>query len=360
MTAARGPGRRLILDARTLQSRPPGGIGRTVRGALPHLVASLDSVALLTDARLPPPEGVPAGAEVYALRAPLPTGTAWLQLAAPRRLAGAAEGTVFHCPFYGLPFRLPVPGVVSLYDLTFLDHPEWFRALPRRAFRAQARHAARTAGAVITGSETVAALVAERLGVDRSRIVVAPPAVDDVFRRARPGTPGPRPYVVALGGAPRRHLRVAVAAWRHAIRQGAEVDLVVVGTEPPPGPPDPHLRYAGVVDDSRLAELWAGAVAFVYPTRYEGFGLPAAEAAACGTAVVCARVGALPEVLGPAARWCDRPGAEALAEGIAELAGDAARGAQLGALGRERFCSGPGWDVMAAGWLDAYRLARPA
>jgi glycosyltransferase involved in cell wall biosynthesis len=344
----------LALDARTLQSRPLGGIGRMVRGVLPHLVLSM-AVDLLTDARLPPPAAVPEDAAVHTLRAPVPSGTAWLQLAAPRWLAGrAGEGVVFHCPFYGLPYRQPVPMVVSLYDLT--DPPDWVGPVQGRAFRAQARHAA-GAAAVVTGSRTVAAELVERLGVDPARLVVAPPGVDDVFRHAEAGPVGRRPYVVALGGAPRRQLPVAVEAWRRAGGRGAELDLVVVGTEAPPPPAAPGLRYAGAVDDAGLATLWAGATAFLYPTRFEGFGMPAAEAAACGAPVVCARVGALPEVLGPAARWCETPSAEELADAIVELSQDGERGTELRRLGRERFRTGAGWEATAVGWRQAYQLA---
>lgn len=385
---------RLALDARTLQSRPLGGIGRLVRGALPHLAPALEArdlgpegVDLLTDARLPPADA-DAGADpvrLHPLRAPLPGGFAWLQSAVPRWLADApgSRPAVFHCPFYGLPYRQPVPMVVSIYDVTFLTHRGWFTPGRLRAFRWQARTAARTARAVITGSQTVAADLAEHLRIPADKVVVARPVVDRVFLDAAgAGPPGgeARPYLVALGGAPRRRLPTAVAAWRRAVAAGADVDLVVVGPEvdrasPPrgrrrpgrhrPGPAGPQpeggpsLRWAGRPSDPDLAALLAGALAFVYPTQFEGFGLPAAEAAAAGTPVICAPVGALPEVLGPEAEWCEEPATGPIAEGILALVTDPDRAAALGAAGHRRWSEAPGWPEMAAAWAEAYRRALP-
>lgn len=390
---------RVAVDGRTLQSRPLGGVGRVLRGVLPELLRAGASVGLpltgvdvLTDARLPAPTPVPsdAGADAAAdagsdvagdvslhpLRGPaVGRGPAWLQLAAPRWLrAHAAGGGVglFHCPFYGLPFRQPMPMAASVYDLTFLDHRDWFPPATRAAFRVQARHAARTARVVITGSETVAAEITERLSVDADRIVVAPPGPDPVFLEAgarQTGRSGSatreRPYLVALGGAPRRNLPLTLAAWRRVHEKHPDVGLAVVGplaaservlVESAPG-----ADAAGVVDDEDLARLLADALAFVYPTAYEGFGLPALEAAAAGTPVVCAPVGALPEVLGPAAQWCGENGAapstDDLAGAVIELLDDPARAERLAVLGRERASAAPTHADAARRWAAAYARA---
>ncbi|HEX5267941.1 MAG TPA: glycosyltransferase family 1 protein, partial [Acidimicrobiales bacterium] len=360
---------RIAVDGRTLQSRPLGGIGRVLRGVLPSLPAALRDagvdlagVDVLTDARLaaPDPCVVPADVEVHAVRTLLPgRAPAWLQWAVPRWLSSAGRARdvrLFHCPFYGLPYRQPVPMVVSLYDLTFLDHPQWFPPLTRAAFRAQARVAARTARAVITGSVAVSRQVVGQLGVGPGRVVTAPAAVDEVFLaagRSRPPRGATaawrRGYVVATGGAPRRNLAVAVDAWRGAREAGAEIDLVVVGpltaAERRVASPAEGLVLAGSVSDEELARLLAGAVAFVYPTAYEGFGLPATEAAATGTPVVCAPVGALPEVLGHAAEWCDPtpsgPSVEAVAGAILRLLNDPERASRIGSAAHERMAAAP-------------------
>ena len=111
-----------------------------------------------------------------------------------------------------------------------------------------------------------------------------------------------------------RAFDVAVAAWRHLRATGVEGSLVVVGGEHPPD--EDGVVKAGQVDDHTWALLLAGAAAFCYPTTYEGFGMPALEAAASGTPVVCAPVGALPEVLGPAAAWCGSPTPEPVAAAL--------------------------------------------
>src|SRR5205814_1208849 len=185
----------------------------------------------LTDARLPT---LAAGVAEHPLRAPWPAiGTVWLQWNAPRWLRGF-DG-VFHCPFYGLPYLQPVPMVVTIHDLTFEHHRRWFRPGVARAFRAQARHAARSAAVVLTPSEHVRADVMSAYRVHADRVLVAPNAVDPVFAPERAGTvPVDRvqpPYVVALAGAPRRNVDLAVQAWRHAGGPAHGVGLVVVGGE---------------------------------------------------------------------------------------------------------------------------------
>jgi glycosyltransferase involved in cell wall biosynthesis len=289
-------------------------------------------------------------------------GAAWLQLAVPRWLRHF-DG-VFHCPFYGLPFLQPTPMVVTIHDLTFEDHPEWFTAARRLAFRVQARHAARTAARVVTDSTHVRDEVQRRYGVETERLVVAPYAVDRRFESVptservaatldRLGV-GP-PYVLALGGAPRRQLRVAVDAWRRARRPDGTPNLVVVGAERPST--EQGVVWVGRVPDDDWAALLVGADAFCYSTAEEGFGMPAVEAATVGAPVVCARVGSLPEVLGDAAEWCDRPDGPSLAAGLSRVLGDPARAERLRAAGRRQQADRPTWADAAAVLVRAYTEA---
>lgn len=342
----------VALDARTLQDPVLGGIGRTLHHLIPRLAAAVDLVAL-TDARRPPVDGLPI--PQHALRAPGPAkGAIWLQLAVPRFLKGF-DG-IFHCPFYGLPVRQPVPMVVTLHDVTFEHHPEWFTMANRAAFRSQARWAARTARQVITVSEHEARQIHDAYGVGADRLVVAPNAVDEVFRPQRPpGTLDGRRYVVALGGAPRRGLDRAVGAWQRLRRAYPEIDLVVVGAERPEQ--QDGMVVAGALDDPAWAAVLAGAAAFCYPTLYEGFGMPALEACASGTPVVCAPVGALPEVLGGAAQWCEDGSVDAVARALAAVIGDDVRASQLRDEGLARAAAAPSWDEIAALYIEAYRSA---
>lgn len=346
---------RVAVDARTLQERPLGGVGRALARILP-LLASRTELTLLTAAAASPTD---LSLPERSLRTPWPgLGAEWLQWSAPRWLS-RFEG-VFHCPFYGLPFRQPVPMVVTLHDLTFEHHPGWMPATQRAVFRVQARWAARTARAILTPSRHVADDIAATYGVPTDRLFVAPPAVDPVFRPGRDASPlldrlgVHSPYLVAVGGATRRRLDIALDAWRGLRDLGLCVDLVVAGVALLPA--EPGLAAARFTDE-QWAALLAGAQALVYPTEYEGFGLPPLEAIASGTPVVCSPVGALPEVLGDAAVWSPEPSAEAMTEALAGLLRDQQRLEDLRVTGLLRAKAAPGWAEAADTYLRAYELA---
>jgi glycosyltransferase involved in cell wall biosynthesis len=163
------------------------------------------------------------------------------------------------------------------------------------------------------------------------------------------------PYVVALGGARRRNLTGAVAAWRLArARLGGTLDLLVLGELMPD---EPGLCAPGHLSDADLAAAIAGAEAFLYPTRYEGFGMPALEAAACGVPVVCAPVASLPEVLGDAAAWAEAPEPEPIAERLVALLGDVDAHDALRRASLARAAAAPSWADNAAATLQAYGRA---
>ena len=348
----------VAVDARRLQDRPLGGVGRWVANLLPLLAAEVD-VTLLTDARRP---AVGGGWSERALRVPgaLPE-TAWLQVSAYRWLRGFRG--VFHGTFNMLPALCRLPSVVSIYDLAPRQHRE-DQSLGRQVvWRPQMRLAAHQAERIVTISDFSRDAIVRLYRVDPAKVVIARPAVDPVFGPDRAKEAGAvldrlrveGPYVVALGGARRRGLEVAVAAWRRARAAGAREALVVVGAEAPA--PEPGLHHAGRLDDDEWASVLAASEALCYPTRYEGYGMPALEAAASGTPVVVARVGALPEVLGDAAAWVAEPTVDAVAAGLTDLLGDPDRRARLRAAGLARAAAAPGWDVAAATVLDAYRHA---
>jgi glycosyltransferase involved in cell wall biosynthesis len=359
----------VAIDGRRLQERPFGGVGRWLANIVPHLAAQAE-IVLLTDAGRPPAAFVLPGGGIVA-EAPL-----WLPARAPevvwiqtsvarwlRRFPG-----VFHGTFNQLPLAWRGPSVVTLHDLASRDHPEDFTASPgkRLVWNAQLRQAAHQAGAIQTDSEYIRQAVLAAYGGDADRVVVAAPSVDPLFHPDRAfaghalasslGVGGS--YVVAVGGARRRGLAVAVEAWAAARRRGATEDLVVVGTEPvgtEPLAPRPGLVAAGRLPDNEWANLLAGAAALCYPTRYEGYGLPALEAAASGVPVVCARVGPLPEVLGDAAEWCADTSASAIGAGLTRLLGDPDRRARLRAAGLARVAAAPTAADAAEILLGTYR-----
>jgi glycosyltransferase involved in cell wall biosynthesis len=359
---------RVAIDCRTLQDRPLGGVGRSVQGQLPHLADAM-AVSALVDSRLPAPLGLPESVAVSSLRGPFTSrGFAWLQVSAPRWLR-RFDG-LFHCPFYGLPYHQPVPMVVTIHDLSFEFAPQWFPRSNRIMFQLQARWAARTARRILVHSEHVRQMVLERYagyGVTDDQVLAVHMPVDPRFS---PDTRDldanlqrfgiTQPYVIALGGAARRRLGTAIDAWAYARSQldatAAELQLVVVGTEKPPVA-QPGVVYVGPLPDHAWAALLSGAAAFCYATGYEGFGMPALEAAASGTPLVCGRVGSLPEILGEDAAWSEGESAAQLGAALAQVLGDPALAAQLRAGGIDRACTLPTWSDVAGVTLRAYREA---
>jgi glycosyltransferase involved in cell wall biosynthesis len=348
----------VALDARSLQDHPLGGVGRSTR-ALVAAVRDHVDLLLLTDAwRRPIDTDLPQ----RPLLSPVTrTMTAWLQLAVPPALRDFRG--IFHCPWYGLPFRQPVPMVVTIHDLTFEHGGNGFRPHQRMAFRIQARWAARTAAHVLTVSEAVRTELRNRYRVDSSRVTVQPNPLDghvtevDPTRvqalRARLGVGGR--YVVAVDGAPRRRLDLALAAWPMVRAQIPDVTLVVLGGRP--AQLGPGAVSAGVVDDRDWAAALGGASALVYPTEFEGFGYPALEAMALGTPVVCPPVGALPEVVGDAGCWIERHEPGAVAAAVGRVLADRELGDRLSAAGRARAAGATDLEVLRDRVLGAYDRA---
>jgi glycosyltransferase involved in cell wall biosynthesis len=328
-------------------------VGRTLLELLPRLATRTPLVALV-DARRPAPDlGVPTEG-IGAPRGVPRLG--WLELGVAPWLA-RRQGTLLHGAAYALPLRWKGPAVVTLHDVAWETHPRDFGPLKRRLWRISARRSAAAAGAVLTVSEFSKRAIVDAYGLDPSTVLVAANAPAAIFspsgdRAPESGLP-PR-YVVAVGGAPRRNLPLAIEAWRRA-RASAPVDLVVIGAERPAD--EPGLMWLGSVDSATWAGVLAGAEALVYPTSYEGFGLPAAEACASGVPVVCARVASLPEVLGEAAAWAPRLDADAFAATLAALLTDSARRQQLSEAGLSRARQAPTWDQAADTTVEAYQLA---
>jgi glycosyltransferase involved in cell wall biosynthesis len=183
---------------------------------------------------------------------------------------------VLHCPTFRGPPAARVPLVVTVHDLAVLRHPEWFNRWTRTYSRVAVPRVVRAAARVIAVSEATRRELQELLGVDA---VVIPNGVEDVFRADGPAAGGD--YVLAVGTLePRKNLERIAEACR-----GLELRVVGArgwgGVEAPPG-----TVFLGEVADDELARLYRGARCLVYASLYEGFGIPVAEALACGCPVV--------------------------------------------------------------------------
>jgi len=263
--------------------------------------------------------------------------------------------------------------VVSVHVLAVFRCPETF---PRRfvwLLRRAICHAVRRADRILTLSEAVAGELRERWPECAPRLRVAPPGAraggapggDSVVAESGPARDGGPPYFLFVGTLePRKNLRLLAEAYAVARRRRADLpELWIVGRRGWGADPRPALeragaRLLGVVDDTRLEQLYAGALAVVYPSLYEGFGLPALEAMARGAPVLVSDDPACAEAVGDAALVVPREDREAWAEALIRAATDEGLRAELAARGRRRAREFT-WERTAARVLEVYRELGP-
>src|SRR5919201_2970715 len=249
----------------------------------------------------------------------------WYPWLLPMKATGS---DVLHCPTFRAPVRSRVPLVVTVHDLAVLRHPETFNRWTRTYSRVAVPRVAGGAARVIAVSQFTKRETVELLAVPEDRVRVVPNGIEPAFRPEGPAATGE--YVLAVGTLePRKNLPRAAEA---AARLGLE--LRVAGGRGwgsfrlPPG-----VRTVGFVDDDELASLYRGALCLVYPSLYEGFGMPILEAMGCGTPVVTSRGGATEETAGGAAALVDPLDVASIAAGIQEAL---SRCGELRAAGLER------------------------
>jgi len=362
---------RIAIDAR-LWSEPRSGIGRYTRALTEQLlrVAPEEQWVLYVD-RAPGPAF--PGAEVRCL--PWPQRLLWSLWHAPRDLRRRPVDVFHGVTGFELPGRGPWALVTTVHDLVPLRMPTLVPARHRWAVRSLLAGALRRAGRIIAVSATTRAEILARYRVPPERIVVVPEAAAPHFvppppsalaaTRARYGLA--RPYVLFVGFLePKKNLGVLLEAVATLRRTGAwgDTELIVVGA--PGWGPDPRaqvhvlgldavVRFLGAVADAELPALFGGALAFAFPSLWEGFGLPALEAMAAGAPVVASNRGALPEVTGGAALLVD-PTPAPLAEALGRVLADPALRERLREAGLTRAAQFS-WERTARETLAVYRAA---
>lgn len=260
------------------------------------------------------------------------------------------------------------PHVVTLHDGAVLSHPEWFTssyALWRRFF---IPHLVRHADAVITVSAFAKEHLTSELDVHPEKVVAIhngcdhdrfQPASQEERETVRRKLNLPSTYVLALASLePRKNFRRLIDAWRILEQETSlEVPLIIAGGRPKhlldsqTSEQAGNVRYLGYVADDKLPALYSAASLFVYPSVFEGFGLPVLESMACGTPVVTSDTASLPEVAGDAAELIDPYSIESIAEGIYIMLNDNDRRRSLKEKGMERSKSFT-WKRTAAKTLD--------
>jgi glycosyltransferase involved in cell wall biosynthesis len=270
----------------------------------------------------------------------------WYPLALPSE-ARKRNLDVLHCPTFRGPLSTSVPLVVTVLDLAVLRHPGMFNQWSRRYSRFAVPRVVQAADAVITISEFTRSEVVELLGTAPEKVHAIPIAVEPPFTADGPAAEGD--YVLAVGTLePRKNLELVQQAAR-----ALAVPLRVVGAEGWGGVKVDG--WVGRVSDDELAALYRGARCLVYPSLYEGFGLPVLEAMSCGTPVVTSSGGATEEVADGAAVLVDPHDPAAIAAGIEDAL---ARPDELRAKGLER-ATAFSWDRVARETRAVYeRVAR--
>jgi glycosyltransferase involved in cell wall biosynthesis len=341
----------VVLDADVL-GRERTGDETYVSGLLSELPLLAGDLRLAAVTRRP--ELVPEGVEPLEL--PARSQPLRMALTLPRLLR-RVQPAVAHFQHVVAP-GCPSPSVVTIHDLSFEREPQLMGTRDRFFFRAMVPRSVRRADRVLAVSQRTKEDLVEHYGVAADKIVVTPNGIDDAFGPEGPRRNGP-PYLLFVGALqPRKDPLTAIEALSLA---NTDANLVLAG--PDKGARDDAARavgrlglrqrveFTGHVEKNELAALYRGAACLVFPSRYEGFGLPVVEAMASGTPVVATAAGAVPEVAGDAAILVEPGNPVALAGGIERALADRERLVRAGLERAKRYT----WAETARRTLEVYR-----
>jgi glycosyltransferase involved in cell wall biosynthesis len=316
---------RIGIDARKIGDF---GIGTYIRGLLGGLAGLAGDEEYVVLAPAGARRLIPSALEHVVLEAP---HYSIRELMIVGRAAERAGLDLLHAPHYVVPFtRIPV--VVTIHDLIHL-HTRHRNPLAPIYARTMIGRSVRKAVRVATVSQAVRSEIVGRFGLDSNRITVTPNGVGEPFRAEEPN-PRPAPYFLYAGNdKPHKNVDVLVEAIAVVRKERPELALVLAGASFERLASLDGVITPGFVSDQELFSLYRGAIALVQPSREEGFGLPALEAMASGTAVITSQAAALVEVTADAALHVE-PGE--LATAMLRVANDDALRVSLGRRGIER------------------------
>jgi glycosyltransferase involved in cell wall biosynthesis len=328
---------RVVIDARSLVSTR-SGIG--VHTA--EIARRLDvrpSPLLASHARIENRDGL----EGCRFRVdPAPNGLLWQQLLLPR----IHDADVLWGPYGTIPFSEPIPSVVTLHDFSSITMPGRHRLKTMVSFNLFIGRSLERARRVAAVSRAIAEEAVRWFGVARRLVEIVPNGVDEFFHPSG----DPRDDFILFVGTlePRKGIRDLVKVWWSLPEP--RPPLILCGDRGwhvrIPAEVKAGVEVTGYVDRDRLRDLYRRARIFVYPSHYEGFGIPPLEAMACGTPVIATRTGAIPEFAEGAALLIDPGDLDALREAMLRLLGDDSLRGELGNRGAER-AKGFRWDRSA-------------
>lgn len=296
-----------------------------------------------------------------------------LGLDLPRRLR-EDQPDLLHVQ-YTAPLRSSVPLVVSVHDISYIDHPEYFTLARALQLRITVRRTLGRAARVLTPSEFSRSRILDAYRLDPARVTMVPNAVSSMFRpisrqsasasvMRRFGVSGP--FVLTVGDLqPRKNQIGLIRAFETIVASHPKLrhQLVIVGKDTWFSPKvhararrsnvAERIRFTGWTSDEELVQLYSAADTMIFPSFYEGFGLPILEAMACGCAVACSNTSAMPEVADSAALLFDPHDNAQIVRAMQDLLLDPALRARMQRLGQTR-ASLFTWERTARKTLDIY------
>jgi len=298
----------------------------------------------------------------------------WSAFSLPRADKLVEGADVFHATNYVLPPLRSARGIVTIYDLTFLRHPEWCSPKIVGPFSRSIQAHADRADAILTCSEAAKRDIVELLGQPEAKVTVIYGAVDDAFRRMqRPAAVDllareydlRQPFIVHVGTLePRKNIEGMLRAFAQAAPDVPHRFVLVGGLGwkmegldaliGELGLSDRVVRFGYVQDPSHIPAFYAAADALFFASHYEGFGLPALEAMTCGCPAILSHAASLPEVGGDAARYVDPGEVEQMAATLLMVLKNDTLRERMAAQGIER-ARAFSWDDGAAKLAALYR-----
>ena len=364
--------KRYFFDGRTANAHFPG-IGRyavNLARAMSRQLAADEELFVLRDPSQPVLfdgfENLEGRARILDLAvSPFSLAQQW----AVPRLLRRYRACVYHSPYLLMPVFPGVASVVTIHDLIPLLFPAESTGKARLFFRVALALALRRASRVLVVSEATRRDLESLYGMAKGRIRVSlegpaqgfGPATAEAIAAVRGHYGLPERYALYLGSnKPHKNLDRLVQVWQTL--DPTPFPLAIAGVVIPEHPLEGlasfsasgTIRQLGRVDDEALPALYSGAEAFVFPSLYEGFGLPVLEAMACGAAVLCSHASSLPEVAGDAAVYFDPTDTDSMRSALRSTLASPELLASLRrkGLARARLFT---WDVAAAQTLEVYR-----
>ena len=281
---------------------------------------------------------------------------------------------LLHVQYTG-PVVNTVPLIVSVHDVSYLEYPQYFTRFRSVQLRLTVKRTLKRAARVLTPSEFSKRAILKHYPIDEKKVVVVPNAVAGLFRPierdvARAAIQRKfgieRPFVLTVGDLqPRKNHLGLLQAFEDALRAEPQLqhDLVFVGKETwysrelhravDRSALRDRVHFTGFVEDSELVQFYGASDLFVFPSFYEGFGLPILEAMACGRAVACSRLTAMPEVANAAGILFDPGSKQEMARAILDVLRDPELRTRLERLGLQR-AAGFSWEKSAKKTLEVY------